>query len=233
MQKYIFGNNKEISIGIPTKPNEKVAMFDLRHKEYLRRHYTDPNFKGGGDIDEIDETPDCTYFIAIYNDTVIGTARLIRQSPLPTQRAFKFEEPEEIKVIKPWKRAEASRVIVSTVRIKELKIAQHLVMFGLFGAMTIYGENSDLQGGYAFIKTSLWRIFQKLSFPVRIISDFKIADYPKIMRGYFEDDLDHPIPIYYLYHEIKANLMPILSSFLKKNGQSIKTEEPISKLLVG
>lgn len=226
LQKYIFRDTKEISIGIPTRPIEKSKMFELRKNEYLKHNYTNANFKGGSDIDEFDETPDCAYFIASYNgsDKLIGTARLIRQLCLPTQKAFKFKEPEAIKKIKFTERAEVSRVVVATQHIKDLKIPQHLVMFGLFGAMVTYQENSDLQGGYAFIKSSLCRIFKKLVFPIHEIQNFQISEYPPILKGYFENRVDPPVPIYYLCKEVKEKLIPLLSFFLKKNGQSMETE---------
>lgn len=235
LQKYVLGD-KEVSIGIPTKPKEKEAMFELRKEEYLKRGYTNLNYKGGSDIDELDESSSCTYFIATYNgcDKIVGTARLLRERYLPTEKSFFFKEPEVIKCISREGRAEVSRLIVSSRGIKDIKVPEHLVMFGLFGSIIKYEETGDIYGGYSFVKTSLFRIFRILKLPIFKIENFKIGEYPEVLKGYFEDKKDPPVPIFYEVSEIKRMLIPMLSAFLKRKGEIVECEENIvSRIQIG
>jgi len=198
-----------IDVGVPTRVQEKEAMFALRKKEYLKRGYTSRLYRDGSDIDEYDYTEGCEYFIAENEKEIIGTVRLIRDFYLPTEtKCFTFEEPEVMNKIPRENRAEISRLIV---RSDHLFLPEHLVMLMLFSGMSGFGAVSEIEAGYAFIKTSLKRIFQKIKFPIHVIEEYTNIYSDKLLQGYFESRIDPPVPMYFLREEIDDALKIILA----------------------
>lgn len=108
-------NNKDkiIFFGIPDNQQEMDEMHKLRYKVYSERNYIDKNcFKDEKEKDEYDENKSY-HFIAKIDDRIIGTARLITDHYLPTEKdCFKFNEPKKLKKVPRENRAEISRLIV-------------------------------------------------------------------------------------------------------------------------
>lgn len=215
LEKYHI-NNIELLVGIPTKSSEKERMFEIRRTEYLKRGYTSPHYLGGSDIDKFDNNG-CEYFIVKHGDEIIGTVRLIREKFLPTEtECFSFVESQDIKKVPRDQRAEISRLIVSCA---DKNIPMHTIMIVLLNGITKFGGVSDIGGGYAFIKKSLHRIFQKQQLPIHAITPYKLIYSEKLLRGYFENQIDKAVPIYFLRSEIEQ----FFENFFWKRGAILNT----------
>lgn len=150
--------NVEIKVGIPDSEEELIKMFKLRYEIYSQKNYIDPDqFPDRLEKDEYDKNNKTVYFIASINDDIIGTLRIIKDYPLPTQLYFKFQEPEQIKNINKENLAEIGRLIVKPFKLTErIFLPRHLVMLILFKSVCDYAKEDNILGGYAFIKKA-WK----------------------------------------------------------------------------
>jgi len=212
--------NKVICFGMPTTPDELEEMFRLRYEEYLREGYIEKElFPSMKEQDQYDKENKCSYFIAVIDNKIIGTARLIRDYYLPTEKeCFSFSEPEIIKAIPREKRAEIGRLIFKKYNIISEFLPRHLIMLGIIEGITDFAFKENLIGGYSFIKKSLEVKFKKLGFPFHYIKPFTQIYSQEHLKGYFNDKKDPAIPIYYLRDEVKKYLDGIFNNrkILKK-----------------
>ncbi|MBN2331034.1 MAG: hypothetical protein JXC85_04400 [Candidatus Aenigmarchaeota archaeon] len=92
--------------------DELQAIFRLRYESYLRKGYI-PSNQDGIMLDEWDESPDTTHFVAMESGELLGAVRLVLDSikGLPMERVF----PEAIKKLRKQGRkvAEASTLVVA------------------------------------------------------------------------------------------------------------------------
>lgn len=197
------GKDNSVFFGIPDKADELEKMFLLRREVYIKKCYINTE----SDKDEYDKNEKCVYFIAKIDDDVIGTVRLILDSPLPTQKdCFDFQEPKEMEEIPKNKRGELSRLI--SVPYKEkIYLPRHLVLIFLISCVFKYSEENDIMGGYSFITTKLYDKMKRIMIPFHVIGKFQQKySINGPMYSYFSKK-DNPIlPIYYRSGEIKKYL---------------------------
>lgn len=224
------GENKVIYFGMPTTQKEIDGIFKLRYEVYSKRGYTDKSlFPNQKERDEYDNTNKSSYFMAVIDNKIIGSARLIKDFFLPTEKCFKFKEPEEIKKIPREKRGEVSRLIVRSYSVQNKFLPSHLVLLGIIEDIFQFASEKDLRGGYSFIKKSLREKIEKLRMPFRFIEPFTQTYSQKHLWGYFNDPNDPVFPIYYLREEQEEYLAKIFNN--KKIFQKINDGEYLKYIL--
>ncbi len=215
----------EILFGIPDTEEEKEKMFKLRFNVYSQKGYIDPSrYPDNLEKDNYDNDEIVTYFIAKIRNEVIGTARLIKTNPLPTQLYFKFEEPIIMQKIPPEKKAEIGRLIVTPYKLEDNQyLPRHIVLLFLFKSILDYSVENNYQAGYAFIKTKLFEKLKYLRIPFHLIEDYKQI-YPEDgdLYYYFNDKNDKVVPIYYLADEVHNYFKKFINNkiFFKNLGDN-------------
>lgn len=201
----LSGKKKSVLIGIPNTEDELNAMFIFRFNEYLRRDYIEQSMHSQGkDIDEYDRQNRCVYFVALVDGRIIGTVRLIQDTPLPTEKYFDFVTPKDIASIKPEHRGELSRLIITPLdRQNGLYLPRGLVRFVLLSVIVKHGLDKGIVGGYAFVKDSLRKKLANSNLPIHAINKFEVR-YPKqgVLNKYFHQSFDPVTPVYFLTQEI-------------------------------
>jgi len=207
-------SNKKDSIpiffGIPTTEEEREKMFRLRYRIYVEKKHYIPGYlcKNDLEIDEYDKSNSCTYFIAMANNEMVGTIRVIRMNPLPIFRHyFKFKEPSVAKSI-PWdKKIEIGRFI-STGRVGEKFLPRHLIPLGLFWSVKEFAIENDIKMGYGAIKQYIYKKLDRINFPLKKIDQYKVI-YKKgegdPLENFFTEE-DPVIPVYFLKEEVDSYL---------------------------
>lgn len=192
------GKQEEVVFGVPGK--EKEDMFRLRFDIYSKKGYIDPKaYPDGLEKDEYDIEDKSLYLIAKIRDHVVGTLRIIKDDPLPTERdCFDFDEPEDMVSIPSENRAEMGRLIAKGSKVNGEYIPRHLVMLGLFSVALDIFEREDVRGGYSFIKESLEVKLEKLGVPFYRIDNYESKYKEGVLEGYFNQENDKVIPMYFL-----------------------------------
>ncbi|MCS7201030.1 MAG: GNAT family N-acetyltransferase, partial [Patescibacteria group bacterium] len=198
-------DNSTIYFGIPDNSEEIQQMFELRKKVYIdeKAYIRNKN----EDIDMHDKMGTCVYFIAMSENKVIGTARIIRENILPIEKDyFEFQKPTDFKNIDSNKLVEIGRIISRPYHLLNKNLPRGIVMLGLFYAMLIYAKEQDIFGGYGAIKLYAYKKFKKLGIPVHKIENYKLKFDPRNssdpLNNFFRDD-DPVIPVYFLVSDIK------------------------------
>jgi len=217
----------KINFGIPDNKEELNEMFKLRFNIYKERNYIDPNaFKDELDIDEYDLKNKCEYFVAKIRDQIIGSVRLIKDNPLPTELYFRFETPQKMKNLDYNEKIEISRLVVSPYKINNLHyLPRHIIMLFLFKTTMDYAKDKNYKSGYSFVKSKLFYKLKKLNIPFYIIKPYE-QKYPEngILYKYFNDPLDPVIPIYYFLEDMDRYFDKLLASkliFHKKSDTEV------------
>jgi N-acyl-L-homoserine lactone synthetase len=225
----VGGTNEVISFGVPDTEQELKQMFQFRYREYLKRGYIDANrFTDQMEKDEYDDGRSI-YFIAMCKDAIIGTIRLIKSFPLPTELDFSFVEPACLTNIPVNQRAEFGRfIIVPLDRQKGKYLPKGLIMLTMFDVLLSFCSTNNILGGYSFIKQSLYKKMIRLKMPVQVISQYS-QKYPKdgVLYNYFNQPNDPVIPIVFIVSDFKKYLKKITHSslFFERNGAHIQMKD--------
>ena len=227
-----------ILFGMPETEEEFKEMFELRFNIYKEKNYIEPEkLKENLDLDDYDKQNKCTYFIAKIDEKIIGSARLIKDYPLPTQIYFEFEEPQKMKELPNDLKVEISRLVVAPYKINNLTyLPRHIVMLMLFKTISKYAKEQNYKAGYAFIKSKLFYKLKNLKIPFYLIENYK-QRYPEdgILYKYFNDPNDPVIPIYYFLEDIERYFNKLFSFkllFTKKEDEIIMKNLAIYNLLL-
>jgi len=201
-----------IFFGMVNNNQELQETFRLRYEVYSKKGYILSNlFPEKIEKDEYDEVEKCDYFIAKFENRIIGTARVIKDYYLPTEKdCFQFEEPQKIKEIPRDKRGEISRLIVT--KADNESIPPFLVLLGIFDSILKFASKEDRRGGYSFIKESLRKKLKRINIPLHVIKPYTQIYSKKHLWGYFHDSADPVVPIYYLRDEAKEYLDKIFNN---------------------
>ncbi len=219
--------NKEhiLTFGIADQKQEQESVHRLRYQIYLKKEYIDQkDFPDESEKDSFDEDGSCIYFIACVNKKIFGTIRLIKTNPLPTEKFFKFDEPDQIKELKKsGSIAELSRFVIKPTHeeIGEF-LPRNLTMLFILDSLMKYSEENNIQGGYFFLKNSLETKMEKLKFPLHPINNYALL-YPKNAKlsKYFYQPTDTVAPFYFLTQEYKKYLSKVTDNkliFEKENS---------------
>lgn len=203
----ILNNGKQprrIDFCLAKNKDEIEEIARLRARVYSRKGYfSEPK---DFDEDEFDRDPNTLYFYAKYNGNIIGALRLIHGKLLPTEKFFRFPEPDAIKSIPKKKRCEISRLVVE--RPDGEHLPRNLVMIFLVLRLARFAQkNQAIIAGYSFIKESLQRKFSQIRFPFHRIVGYT-QDYPAtgVLFRYFNDPSDKVFPVYFLTNEVAKYL---------------------------
>jgi len=202
------GNEKVIYLGEPIQEGEMEEMFKLRYEVYVEHNYISKKlFPDRQEKDSYDLEKKCIYFIAVIDDEVIGSIRVIRDDALPTEKeCFKFRAPKEIKEILRDRRAELSRLIAKKHRTGGNFLPRHLVLLGLLSVALEFALKNNIEGGYAFIKNSLYKKLKKIRIPFHTIKSYQQIYDQAVLRKYFHQEKNPVRPIYFLRSEIEQYL---------------------------
>ena len=193
--------SRSIFFGQADSPAEIALISRLRYDVYAKRGYIDPaRFPDKMESDEYDRTGKCFYFMATIEGKVIGCIRVIVDDPLPTELDFRFEEPRELAAIPRSKRSELGRfIIIPPDREKGDFLPRGLTMLFLLDAISAFGRDHGLLGGYSFIKKSLETKLRKIKAPIGEIRGYE-QRYPQdgILYRYFSQPEDPVVPMYFI-----------------------------------
>ncbi len=213
--KFDFENKPSyIDFGQPETLEEHEEMFRFRYEVYKKKDYfkSDYEYSDNG-LDSCDKEKTTEYFIAKFNEKIIGSVRLIRTEVLPTEHYFEFKEPEEVAKIPREKRAELSRLTVAPY-LHGVYLPRNIVFLLLLYVLVDYAQKNRIDGGYSFVKNSLREKMIKLKMPMNIIEDFSVC-YPSdgILYNYFYNQPENKVfPIYFLTDDFKKYLDNLLEN---------------------
>lgn len=220
---FTISNKKEqdIDFGIAISKEEIQNVYSFRYMVYLEKGHICKK-KDQKDIDYFDEKKLCRYYIAKYNNNLIGTLRIIYSNPSPTKALFyEFTVPDKIANIKDENILEVGRLI-SRPFVFSLKIPRHLIMIGLFHAIGVDQFNNKYQAGYGSIKKSVYDKLRAIGLPVNEITSAlprKIINLRGV-KNFFKESKDAPHPVYYIIDEVRDYLNGLFNNVLvfKKNS---------------
>jgi N-acyl-L-homoserine lactone synthetase len=149
---------KDIIFRRPRNKEEECEMYKLRHRVYKEvGYFSDTNGKSE-DIDEYDKHS--VYFIACANSKVVGTVRLIKDSPdgFPCEKEFTISGLPG--AIKREEIVEVSRLAVEHTAVT----FDHRIMLGLIKCIHDYSREHGIRYWYAAIDNRLFKAFAKFGF---------------------------------------------------------------------
>lgn len=228
------GDKKRVHIGHPYSQEEKNRMYSFRYEQYLRHGYFKKSLeKNPLDIDEYDDGRS-VYFIALVDEKIVGTVRLIQDQYLPTEKdCFDFEEPKKISKIDRPHRAEIGRLIVVPYDVGQF-FPRHVIMLGLLMAIVKYCKKNNLEGGYSFVKDALRKKIDHLNMPVYVIKTFEQKYTGRYLKMYFQDKNNPVWPVYYITDEMYNYLKSVFWAYFIQVGQKTYQYNPsiVRKLLL-
>lgn len=207
-RKVYFGNDNSVDttmlVGEPTDKDEFEKMFKLRYEIYSAHGYIDGRlYPDGLEKDEYDLDGKSKYFIAMVGRDVVGSLRIIQDYYLPTEKdCFEFDEPDVIKKIPRDHRAELGRLIAKKYKVGNHFLPRHLTLLSLVGVASEFGSKNGIDGGYAFIKSSLEEKLEKLMIPFHKIEPYKEIYTEGVLKPYFNQKDNLVMPIYFLSNEV-------------------------------
>lgn len=217
--------NKKIVFGIPDNKKELDKMFNIRTQVYIheKKYITGKNV----DIDIHDINKTCTYLIAMVEDKVVGTIRIIEEEILPIQKDyFYFETPKELRNFKNNQIVEIGRIISRPYKVLGYFLPRGLIMLGLFFAGTLYGKANNKMAGYGAIKLYAYKKFKKLHIPIKLIKNYTLKYNPQNsldpLNNFFKKD-DPVIPVYFLVED----LIEYFDFMFNKSGLFYKKDDSI------
>ena len=196
------GERIEIVAGLLENEGELREVKDFVKAEYQRRGYIPTSLTAFGD--EYDGTS--VYFGTYGNGALLAAARLIDSEKLPTESDYyQFEMPRKLSPCPRVLVREVSR-LTAIKRPGDNPLPRHFVSTTMISALIDYGFKASLCGGVSTIKRSFMRLFERLDLPAwHEIPGARLV-YPRgdILSGFFYDDVNPAVPIYYLHDEAKT-----------------------------
>jgi hypothetical protein len=196
------GERIEVLSGAAEGKAELDVVKDMIEKEYKLRGYI------AADLESFEDAYDSSslYFGTFANGELLAAARLIDSEDLPTEsRYYTFEVPTKLRVCPRGLLREVSR-LTTIKRLGDNPLPRHFVSTTMISALIDYGFKHGLCGGVSTIKHSFLELFERLNLPaLHEIYDARLI-YPRdeLLSGFFYDDFNPPVPIYYLHDEAKT-----------------------------
>ncbi len=196
------GERIELVAGLVENEGRLREVKDLVKVEYQSRGYIPADLTAFDD--EYDRTS--VYFGTYANGTLLAAARLIDSEKLPTESVYyEFEMPRKLSSCPRVLIREVSR-LTAIKRPGDNPLPRHFVSTTMISALIDYGFKAGLCGGVSTIKHSFMKLFERLDLPaLHEIPGARLV-YPRgeILSGFFYDDVNPAVPIYYLHDEAKA-----------------------------
>jgi hypothetical protein len=192
----------EVTAGSVAGGPKLQELKDMLRVEYQRRGYI------SADLTSFDDEYDAfsIYFGTYANGVLLAAARLIDSEKLPTESIFyEFETPPEIASCPRRRVREVSR-LTAIKRPGDNPLPRHFVSTTMISALIDYGFKKGLCGGVSTIKYSFLKLFERLNLPaLHAIEGAKLI-YPRgeVLSGFFYEDANPAVPIFYLHDEAKA-----------------------------
>ena len=186
---------------------------DMIRLEYRRRHH----IPAGLESLEDDYETSSTYFGTYANGTLLAASRLIESEKLPTESVYySFEPPAPLKGYPHRLLREVSR-LTAIMRPGDNPFPRHFVSTTMISSLIDYGFKLGLCGGVSTIKISFMRLFERLNLPVlhEIVDARLIYPHNAVLSGFFYDQADPPVPVYYLHDEAKALFDGVLKNSIR------------------
>ncbi len=196
------GKTKEIFFGVPETAEELEKMYSLRFAVYDKKDYFKEDLDIKTDQDLLDQEGKCLYIVALVDDgRILGAVRLIRDDVLPTEKFFKFKEPVEISRIPRSARGEIGRLVVQQYSGDSF-FPRNLILLFMLKSLLRLGSEVGIEGGYSFVKKTLWNKLAKLGVPIHLIPDY-VQTYPEdgSLYNYFNQEKDPVSPTFFLLSE--------------------------------
>lgn len=196
------GERTELVAGAGGSEGELQDIRDLMRTEYQHRGYISTQLSSFEDEYEAEST----YFGTYANGALVAAARLIDAQRLPTESLYySFESPAPLKTCRRDLLREVSR-LTAVRRPGDNPFPRHVISTTMISALIDYGFMLGLCGGVSTIKASFLKLFERLDLPaLHEIENARLL-YPRdeLLSGFFYDQTDPPVPIYYLHDEAKA-----------------------------
>ena len=196
------GERVELLSRIPESATDLQEIKDLIRSEYQRRGYIPQDIVSFED--EYDETS--VYFGTYANGDLLAAARIIDSEELPTGSVYyRFPLPEPLEACPKDQLKEVSR-LTAIVKPRRNPLPNHVVSSTMISSLIDFGFKENHCGGISTIKVWFLRLFQRLDLPaLHEITDAELI-YPRdaVLSGFFYDEDDPAVPIYYLHDEAKA-----------------------------
>ena len=196
------GERVELLSRIPESATDLQEIKALIRSEYQRRGYIPQDIVSFED--EYDETS--VYFGTYANGDLLAAARIIDSEELPTGSVYyRFPLPEPLEACPKDQLREVSR-LTAIVKPRRNPLPNHVVSSTMISSLIDFGFKENHCGGISTIKVWFLRLFQRLDLPaLHEIPDAELI-YPRdaVLSGFFYDEDDPAVPIYYLHDEAKA-----------------------------
>ncbi len=230
---YLQGKWEVVYFGIPNTEDEIMDLYKFRYNLYLKKNYINLS-ETGYDRDEYDDGRSI-YFVAKWNNNIVSCVRLIRDDILPTEKAFKFDEPLFMKDIPRDYRFELGRLISIPLDEKNKKfLPRHISMIIFFNIILDFCNSNKLTAGYAFVKKTLLKKLLKIKTPIFEIKNYNQVYKDGVLYKYFNQKDDEVVPIAFLAKDFNNYLCNIFKNkllFKIENDIIILNNNFISRLL--
>ena len=205
-------NKYTINFGMPDSKDELQKMYKLRYEAYSAKGHILPN-SGNIDIDNYDKEKKCYYFIAVVDDVIVGSTRIILGNKLPTlDEYFNLDLPKEIKKIPREKIVEIGR-LVSFHKGLKIKLPRHIVLMSLFYIMIKFSKRKNLLVAVGTLKDYVKMKLARINFPMYSIKSNGLEYNPKEMNdpliNFFNEETGRVWPIYIFIAEAESYLNSI------------------------
>ena len=159
--------DQTLHFGTPDTPEELRTMYQLRYQVYVaQKRYLPASYCPDGlEMDASDHANGCSYFIATCGTQLVGTVRLIHQRPLPIETHWRYEQPSDVRDLRPDETAEVSRLMVD--HAGGGRIPPRLVPLGLIHCATRFNLARGIRVSYAIQQVRLVRHMEGWGLPVR------------------------------------------------------------------
>ena len=195
----IQGDANPITIGtVDDDPHLLAQVFEQRQRVYHKYGYIHKDYiSGTSDQDEFDNPGLSTHIAALRGDRLIGSIRLIHTDPLPIERFFTFEKPDDVGKFTTKEECELSRLVIERTDDDRV-IPRNILMLFMANIAHEVAQEHGYKVVYAYVKKRLLKKLNLLRSPFKEIDTY-MCTYPQdgFMAPYFYEQEDDPvIPAY-------------------------------------
>ena len=143
----------------------------------------------------------CHYLIARCAAQMVGTVRLIHEQPLPMESYWQYDQPGDLRDVRPEEPVEVSRLIAD--HSGGVKIPPSLVPLGLIHCATHYTLAQGIRAAYATLQERMVRHMEGWGLPVRRLeAACYVAGRDDPLKDYYANPAEPVCPTYFLSGEV-------------------------------